>query len=968
MLEDPAEDTWLCNTPDGQPTSCCPVLINPVTGNKTCSCSDQESPNVGYIITPDCQKRDVDECASSLYTNGDCHPNAVCENLDGLLEEGTHNCWCPPGMVGDGVYQCDVYVFTIIFKVAKDGTLKHSFNTNAFLSSLWDLNVIPVSVNNAWVNVTLEDYASPTVARIYSPSNIAARSLLNTEPTGTLITVNITVPTKDIMYSIVGDINVAALLTDPTYSIVEEPYTQVVTIDSAFGAVSTTLAGFTVDSVIFSQQNYNWIIDARYIHDVPNTITGLYVSRVHQLGGPYPQSVRDSFYVSQHPCMRSTSVCCLLGFRDSYIVGMLGDNITNVLGTCNTSVQQEHTLGMFNTQLDNTFVDNVFEDFADSSIHRITPGHIQLLIGQDDLLRNISIKEDLTTQQAANIQPGTGYKLTFFVGMSYFTLLPANAISTVSSQTQITVMVTNSLIFSFSSQQDYTFVKYITLGLYQNKWVESLVVERYMQFVKVGVVLPTGLQQNMKTGLVPLSSIRFAVATTLPNQDNEELWTNPCYSSDNTGMWDITQPWRSIYAASSAQGCATQHNMCTNPITALLSSNLVEFYFPIGDATIGSTHFTSSSRYYIFVYFDISVTNSIGHVTTTKVFAQAPINELSVARSCETLQTSVSMLDTTKVDLAIGLVGNEPDWQSSMHIFNDIAQTPSELLDTAQTVHSLSIQSGLITLVVQGEPAIFTSSLASRYYIDIEHLSTIHFLDPVKYETVKAMIDADEAYTIVDNGEGNGRLQIRLSQNLIDVCTGGNGGLFSCAVRHDISSNTIQNSYAVHSFATGIGTTDQDASRDWITNNLLGVSEFSEELAANMTALVRSKYSIDDRVNKAWYVNPGYSWTALPGSSAQEILQMSDKLIAIAVITLNDGNGNLVRRRLLTASSSSSMAGSKTSARRKSKRAIGTPGSRMKDLNQVLTDAVIRRRSISTPTSVEEKFKEAMNRIAEAPR
>jgi hypothetical protein len=30
------------------------------------------------------------------------------------------------------------------------------------------------------------------------------------------------------------------------------------------------------------------------------------------------------------------------------------------------------------------------------------------------------------------------------------------------------------------------------------------------------------------------------------------------------------------------------------------------------------------------------------------------------------------------------------------------------------------------------------------------------------------------------------------------------------------------------------------------------VSGFSEALAANMTSLVRSKYGIDDRINRAW--------------------------------------------------------------------------------------------------------------------
>lgn len=184
---------------------------------------------------------------------------------------------------------------------------------------------------------------------------------------------------------------------------------------------------------------------------------------------------------------------------------------------------------MFNPAMDSDYVDNLFYYYPNSDIHRLTDNKIQFMISEDDLRYSFSMRENITSS-GVNPSANAGYKLTFFVGMSYFTLLPANAISTIASQTRITVMVTSSLTFSFASEQDYTFLKYITMGLFQNKWVDSLLVERHMQFVKVGVVLPTGMQQNMKTGLIPLGSIRFAIARTLPSEADQGLWTNPCYS------------------------------------------------------------------------------------------------------------------------------------------------------------------------------------------------------------------------------------------------------------------------------------------------------------------------------------------------------------------------------------------------------------------------------------------------------
>lgn len=180
-----------------------------------------------------------------------------------------------------------------------------------------------------------------------------------------------------------------------------------------------------------------------------------------------------------------------------------------------------------------------------------------------------------------------------------------------------------------------------------------------------------------------------------------------------------------------------------------------------------------------------------------------------MARSCEALQASLTLLDTTTVDMAIGLVGTDSDWNSSVFTFDDVTQTSTEqgLLDTTEDVHSLSLQSGLITLVVKGDPKVFASPLTSQYYLEVEHLTTMHFLDPVKFATIKSMMSEGVAYNVFSD-PSTGRLELQLSQKVWDTCTGGNGGSFSCAVRQDISKGVVRNEYAVHPFATGIGSTD----------------------------------------------------------------------------------------------------------------------------------------------------------------
>ncbi len=68
--------------------------------------------------------------------------------------------------------------------------------------------------------------------------------------------------------------------------------------------------------------------------------------------------------------------------------------------------------------------------------------------------------------------------------------------------------------------------------------------------------------------------------------------------------------------------------------------------------------------------------------------------------------------------------------------------------------------------------------------------------------------------------------------------------------------------------------------------------------------IVRSRYSVDDRTKKAWFISSGHKWRRA-STSAQSQLLLSDSLIVFASVTLNDGSGNVLRRRMLSMASSS---------------------------------------------------------------
>ena len=131
----------------------------------------------------------------------------------------------------------------------------------------------------------------------------------------------------------------------------------------------------------------------------------------------------------------------------------------------------------------------------------------------------------------------------------------------------------------------------------------------------------------------------------------------------------------------------------------------------------------------------------------------------------------------------------------------------------------------------------------------------------------------------------------------------------SCVLYNSIYQKSVSRPGSVHSLATGLGTTDVAATRDWLMANIMrSTDEFSRAISANMTELVRSNFEVNDRFNKAWFVSPANRWNVPLSGGAQSGLLLSDKLILFAVITLNDGSGNVLRRRLLSFSPPSGLS------------------------------------------------------------
>lgn len=333
-------------------SSCCKALVNPVTGDNTCSCAGQESDNAGYVILSDCSKKDIDECD---VNNGGCIDNAVCNNIDATANPTeTHSCYCPPGLIGDGVNRCDIFVYETSMKFALANVAVSDVDTASLKTELKNAIALFSSVADENIVITVSSFTNGGLdgRRLLQSDGVEVEVVVIHDSSLDMETFTSSVDDNEVSTSL-GN------LYDTTSTVISGAQNVVLTADIVYGSVNTVLTGFTVEGIVYNTTAWEWLVTVRYVGDSPNTITSLYVSKTGL--PPYSETVKDSFFLAKHPCMLSNSVCCLQDYVDNYHVGEFGSDVSTALGTCDAAVQAQDTTGMFDTSKNDDYLMNALQ-------------------------------------------------------------------------------------------------------------------------------------------------------------------------------------------------------------------------------------------------------------------------------------------------------------------------------------------------------------------------------------------------------------------------------------------------------------------------------------------------------------------------------------------------------------------------------------------------------------------------------
>lgn len=106
-----------------------------------------------------------------------------------------------------------------------------------------------------------------------------------------------------------------------------------------------------------------------------------------------------------------------------------------------------------------------------------------------------------------------------------------------------------------------------------------------------------------------------------------------------------------------------------NPPNRPIANNVAQFYFPIGDRTITDAILSSTAPFSMYVMLQMSALDPSNKVVISNLFAKAPVTVNSIIKSCESMSAQVSLLSTTTIDIAVGFVGLQEDWNNTMVVY-----------------------------------------------------------------------------------------------------------------------------------------------------------------------------------------------------------------------------------------------------------------------------------------------------------
>lgn len=831
-------------------TVCCATLRDPFTDERVCDCKSTPNTLAGTWVDPKtCTWNDVNEC---MVANGGCLPNAKCINKDARVgpDHSRYECRCD--YHGDGVSSCDPIRYTVAMILLVQ---------NETVSSL-PLNVTDIHSHvSAYVTENNITVKSVTVLETLHQES-RRRQLLQVGNGYDHYTVVFDVGDWDTMQELTTTLNanlVAEHISNATgglnqVSVLQEATASVEESEVEFTVAQLTAPGFLMHNFSYGRigGEYTWEILSSFFAP-PGVTYVFFASKSH-----------DGYPLENHPCTANTDLCCLVRMKDSHYMGDFEDWITSTISPlCDPATKEllpEHASTTSESILSTIpkldWLEGSFAHTPTSTVSipssPLDPNHrmgdvtqMQITINNNDVAKYLA--------RTTSLPNSTQYE--FAIGMLFIKGLSVPEMYSAVGQTRLMVQAANTLGLVVSTAQDYSFLTFQDMSFLELQYWPYVHTAHRLQFVRVVAVVPS----TISNAQILNASIQFAVSKNISTlSQQEDPWTNPCFSgiNDGSGPWDpaADSTVRDLHEAAAAQQCAMRDiGWCTTQTASFAGGDtILTFDIPLGGEAL--TEATLIAGNSLFIRMLVQGMQD-GSKVLTQASNQITVSPSTVMRLCEPPLSSVLKdTDYVSVSLSVGtsLEPIDTDEREAV-VFNDITNSQDyntlKALDVSDTYTAVSVLDSILTVALLGAYNFFNSPGNTAYSVEIDHILLVHIRNDAKYETIRSLVTNGTAVTVSRDAYGYGI--ISTLPELDSACN--TEADDDCAVTHPIYQRN-----ATNGLAQPVKSTPEDE-LVWILKTF-GDTHPMRQVATEFVTDSRTQFGFNYRYRRGWYVIPTYPW------------------------------------------------------------------------------------------------------------
>jgi hypothetical protein len=317
------------------------------------------------------------------------------------------------------------------------------------------------------------------------------------------------------------------------------------------------------------------------------------------------------------------------------------------------------------------------------------------------------------------------------------------------------------------ARADPQLIRDLQYSIFETKYIRHGLFEHRVRYVKLEFTVGSALLAHMHDGAqISPGSFNFAVFQDDTQVPGAADWMTPCGGWAAAGEADLAYK-KTLYAEAMQQECCVRKaELCVNPFLAVSAENKSEFWFPIGVGREGEggDGGVMGENFSVWVDFNVSVSGWNESNASVYVFMDHNVDTPAFTLQCGNVTGPQNTAEVFDLRMHTRKIADQEQFEPS-------PTTDADELFSKESVfiYPNTELNSFITISIEGKQDVFEDPDGSKLYIEIEELTSLHFLDEEKFTVFKELIEAGNAYSVVHNSETDS-VYIQFNNSVLDMC------------------------------------------------------------------------------------------------------------------------------------------------------------------------------------------------------